>query len=69
MITVVVTNYFSDQLQFFDGMPATTKKEEEGFHGFGMKSMKILTEKYHGCVHARTEGDVFVLTICIFDVR
>ena len=69
MITVVVTNYFSDQLQFFDGMPATTKKEEEGFHGFGMKSMKILAEKYHGSVHARTEGDVFVLTICIFDVR
>lgn len=69
MITVVVTNYFSDQLQFFDGMPATTKKEEEGFHGFGMKSMKILAEKYHGSVHVRTEGDVFVLTICIFDVR
>lgn len=34
-----------------------------------MKSMKILAEKYHGSVHARTEGDVFVLTICIFDVR
>ncbi len=67
MITVVVTNFYSYPLSFHDGMPATTKTEEEGFHGFGMKSMKILAEKYHGSVHARTEEDLFVLTICIFD--
>ena len=69
MFTVMVTNYYDDPPEFRDGLPVTTKKEEEGYHGFGMKSMKILAEKYHGSVSARTEGDLFVLTISIFADR
>ena len=44
MITVVVTNYFSDQLQFFDGMPATTKKESG--HGMGLANVQDVLRKY-----------------------
>ncbi len=66
MYTILVTNYFDVLPEFRDGLPVTSKKGEEGFHGFGMKSMKILAEKYHGSVSARTEGELFVLSIRIF---
>ncbi len=41
----------------------TSKKEEEGFHGFGIKSMSLIAQKYHGSLEFFTRGDLFVLTI------
>ena len=67
MITIIITNYCSGRIEIADGMPVTTKTEEAGFHGFGMKSMRLLAEKYHGSLHVRLEGDVFILTISLFD--
>lgn len=67
MITIIITNYCNGQIKITDGMPVTTKAEEVGFHGFGMKSMRLLAEKYHGSLHVRLEEDVFVLTIILFD--
>ena len=69
LITVVVTNYFEGPLRMEDGLPQTSKKEEEGFHGFGMKSMERLAQKYGGALHIRQEGDLFVLTIQLFARR
>ena len=67
IITIIITNYCSGRIEIADGMPVTTKTEEAGFHGFGMKSMRLLAEKYHGSLHVRLEGDVFILTISLFD--
>lgn len=67
MVTIIVTNYYSGGLKIVDGIPATTKTEEVGFHGYGMKSMRLLAEKYHGSLNVRLEADVFILTISLFD--
>lgn len=46
------TNYFSGTRRMEDGFPVTTKTEEEGFHGYGMKSMRLIAEKYGGSLTA-----------------
>ena len=63
LLNIIVTNFFSGSLKLEDGMPATSKTEEEGFHGFGMKSMRLIAEKYGGSLHVSTEDDLFTLHI------
>ena len=41
----------------------TGKTEEEGFHGFGMKSMKLIAEKYGGSLSVSADGDLFTLDV------
>lgn len=40
-------NCCSQALKFKDGLPITTKKDKAN-HGFGVKSIKYISEKYHG---------------------
>ena len=63
MLNVTVTNFFDGTLRMEDGLPLTRKTEEEGFHGFGIKSMKLIAQKYGGSLEVSTKGDLFVLTI------
>jgi hypothetical protein len=46
-----------------DGIPQTSKLEEEGFHGFGMKSMAMIAEKYGGGLNVATDDDLFTLNV------
>jgi len=63
LVSIHISNYFSGALQIEDGLPKTSKTGEEGFHGFGMKSMKLIAEKYGGSLRASAEGDLFTLDI------
>lgn len=63
IINIHITNYFSGDLHFEDGLPLTNKHIEEGYHGFGMKSMRLIAEKYGGKITAKADGEVFVLNI------
>lgn len=63
LLNITVTNFFSGSLKLEDGIPATSKAEEEGFHGFGMKSMRLIAEKYGGSLHVSTKDDLFTLHI------
>lgn len=67
MITITVTNYFTGSIQLKDGLPATTKQAETGFHGFGMKSMQLIAQKYHGSLQMDAENNLFTLVIYLFD--
>lgn len=63
LLSIHISNYFSGSLQIEDGLPKTSKTEEEGFHGYGMKSMKLIAEKYGGSLSAAAEGELFTLNI------
>lgn len=63
MINVTVTNFFSGTLQIEDGVPVTSKAEEQGFHGFGVRSMQLIAEKYGGHLQVKTDGDLFILSV------
>lgn len=62
-ISLNISNYFVGEIVYSDGLPKTTKTTEKGFHGYGMKSMKIIAEKYDGGLKVSTNSDVFELNI------
>ena len=63
IINIQITNYFSGEILFVDGLPKTHKQEEPGYHGFGMKSMRLIAEKYGGKIAVKTDGEVFSVSI------
>lgn len=63
-LKVQIENYFNSQIVFQNGLPQTTKKDKD-FHGFGLKSVRLLVEKYSGSVSIHTVDDIFYLNIMI----
>ena len=63
-IRIRTENYCEENVQFQDGIPITTKKDKR-FHGYGMKSMKKIVEKYGGSVMAGKTDNWFELKILI----
>ncbi|MCI8612505.1 MAG: sensor histidine kinase [Clostridia bacterium] len=59
------TNYCDGNIILENGLPKTTKSSEPSYHGFGMKSMKLIAEKYGGELSATLNGDKFNLSIYI----
>lgn len=55
-------NYCSKELRFEDGLPVSTK-ENNGYHGFGMKSIRYIVQKYGGQMLVYKRDDRFVLDI------
>ncbi len=64
-ISTIITNYYEGVIKEKDGLPVTTKEGEYGYHGFGMKSMKLIVEKYGGVLNYTTEGGKFNLNILL----
>ncbi len=63
-LCIQTNNYYEGKMQFEGGLPITTKKNR-AYHGFGMKSMKHLTEKYGGSLYTSLNNDIFMLQIVI----
>lgn len=63
-LCIQTNNYCFEKLEIEDGMPKTTK-ENKKYHGYGMKSMKYITEKYKGALYANLNDEIFTLQIVI----
>lgn len=63
-LCIQTNNYYEGEMKIVDGIPATTKKNQS-YHGFGMKSMKHLAEKYGGSLYTSLENGIFMLQIVI----
>lgn len=62
-IAVKVSNYLEkEQLELSDGLPKTHKNEKQ-YHGYGLKSIKYIVEKYHGDFHLNTRNHEFSISI------
>ncbi len=46
-----------------DGLPGTTKAQEPGYHGYGLRSIRLIAEKYHGDIRIRSQNGMFGLSI------
>ncbi len=46
-----------------DGLPGTTKTREPGYHGYGLRSIRMIAEKYHGGIRIQSENGMFGLNI------
>lgn len=58
------TNYCHKDLKFKNGLPITTK-EDKTSHGYGMKSISYIIEKYQGQIKVILENNIFHLYILI----
>ncbi len=63
-VMIVFENNCYETVLFEDGMPVTAPKEE-GFHGYGLKSLRHIAKKYGGEAQAGIRNHVFCLNILI----
>lgn len=63
MIFIAVTNYYDGHLLMDEGIPQTSKTMEPGYHGFGIKSMRLIAAKYAGELAISANDEVFSLNI------
>lgn len=64
LVAVQIQNYYDKELRFQDGIPATTKKNKRD-HGFGMKSIRSIAEKYNGTITVQAKEHIFMLQILL----
>lgn len=64
LISIQTNNYCSGIMTFREGLAVTTKSDAVS-HGYGLKSIRYLAEKYGGSAGTRQEGNVFILDILL----
>jgi len=64
MLFIHTENHIETALIFVNGLPVTTK-EDKLYHGFGLKSIRFIAEKYGGNMEISIKEDRFVLDIFI----
>ena len=57
-------NYYEGEITFSGGLPQTTK-EQDGDHGFGLRSIQYTVGKYGGYMTIHPEGNLFLLRVAI----
>lgn len=65
-VSVNVHNFYEHEIRFVDGVPQTTKSDKE-YHGFGMRSIQYVCEKYNGHLSINAENGVFNINILFVD--
>lgn len=63
-LVIHTENYFNHPVELTDGLPVTTKRDRR-YHGFGMRSLRLLAEKYGGSLSIEPDGDIFNVNILL----
>lgn len=61
-VSISIENFYNGKVKNIEELK--TVKSDKINHGFGLKSIKYITEKYGGALTVRTEGNAFVLSAC-----
>ena len=65
LVLIEEENFFEgDSLDFEEGLPVTTKQERL-YHGFGLRSIRTLTEKFGGDMQIEAKDGIFRLSILL----
>lgn len=67
MVHIHAENTCTDEPLFQDGLPVTTKTDKNN-HGYGVRSIRYIVEKYQGEFLMRVREGKFVLDILVADV-
>ncbi|MBO4989978.1 MAG: sensor histidine kinase [Clostridia bacterium] len=59
-----IDNYYEGVINLKNGLPETSKEDKEN-HGIGIKSIKLIAEKYGGTIQIKAGEEVFSLRIII----
>lgn len=63
-LLICISNSCKEQLKFRQGLPVTNKKDKR-YHGFGVKSIQSIADKYDGSMTIHLENEWFELRILI----
>lgn len=63
-----IENYFTGKLNIKNGILKSSKNDDI-FHGFGVKSMKMIAEKYKGIFSYKVEDDMFQVDVLFLKDR
>lgn len=66
-VSVDVSNYFDGKISLNDGCVVTKKQTNKEAHGYGLKSIKSIAEKYGGDVRISFADGVFNLGVFLLD--
>lgn len=71
-ISILVENYFVDPAVFgANNLSMTTKVNKEN-HGYDLKSIKMIVDKYDGSLTVQTKDDIFSLSVlfqCAYSIK
>lgn len=67
-LVISIYNYYQEAIVFDNGLPETTKHNKD-YHGFGLKSIQRVVDKYGGDLSIGTQDNVFTLTIYFPDIK
>lgn len=65
MLVVSTSNYYQEDVVVEDGVIQTTKADKK-YHGFGIKSIQYVCEKYGGDVNIKAENNIFTINLLFF---
>ena len=64
LISIDVQNFFQGPVPpLEDGLPQTSKKGEQGYHGYGLRSVRSIARKYRGDLTVRFREDIFMALV------
>lgn len=64
LLSINSHNYYSGEVRMLDGLPVTSSGDSD-YHGFGVKSMVLIVEKYGGSISFDARDQVFNLNILL----
>lgn len=62
IVSISEKNPYTGKLNMQNGLPLTTKKDK-GYHGFGLKSINVVKDKYKGSLELHTEDNIFSISL------
>ena len=61
---ITIKNYCTHTLHFHNGLPETTKSDVVE-HGYGMKTIQSIAQKYNGSLSVHLDDEIFTLSILL----
>ena len=61
-LSINAHNYYSGEIRLLNGLPVTTSGDPN-YHGFGVKSIAAIVQKYDGTVSFKADGGIFNVNI------
>ena len=65
MLVVGASNYYASAIKRSGG-EIVTSKDDKNHHGFGLKSIRYICERYGGSMDIKTDNNVFAITLLFF---
>ena len=67
LLFISITNSMAGEPVYKNGRFITSKKDKQ-LHGYGLKSVERIVDKYEGIISYQTEGNMFEVNITFFDI-